>query len=139
MIAISVNLTDPDRVAGNIQNGSDVAIFVTGELKTSAAAGGAATDAGLQSTRLLLPKVTVLNVGSPQPPATSTTTAEDGTQTTEQLPRTLLTIAVTQKEAQKVILASKALDLTFGLLTPNSNVNLSAPGTSTLIQSLFAK
>ena len=139
MIAISVNLTDPDRVAGNIQNGSDVAIFVTGELKSSAATGAAATDAGVQSTRLLLPKVTVLNVGSPQPPTTSTTTADDGTQTTEQLPRTLLTVAVTQKEAQKVILASKALDLTFGLLTPSSNVNLGAAGTSTLIQSLFAK
>jgi pilus assembly protein CpaB len=140
MIAISVNLTDPDRVAGNIQNGSDVAIFVTGELKTSASsAGGATTDAGLQSTRLLLQKVTVLNVGSPQPPTTSTTTADDGTQTTEQLPRTLLTVAVTQKEAQKVILASKALDLTFGLLTSHSKVNLGAPGTSTLIQSLFAK
>jgi pilus assembly protein CpaB len=139
MIAISVNLTDPDRVAGNIQNGSDVAIFVTGELKSSAATGAATTDSGVQSTRLLLPKVTVLNVGSPQPPTTSTTTANDGTQTTEQLPRTLLTIAVTQKEAQKVILASKALDLTFGLLTPSSNVNLGTAGTSTLIQSLFAK
>jgi pilus assembly protein CpaB len=141
MIAISVNLTDPDRVAGNIQNGSQVAIFVTGELKTHATTttgASSTTDSGLQSTRLLLPKVTVLNVGSPQPPTTSTTTDENGTQTTEQLPRTLLTIAVTQKEAQKVILASKALDLTFGLLTNQSKVG-PAPGTSTLVQSLFAK
>src|SRR5690349_18226950 len=60
MIAISVNLTDPDRVAGNIQNGSDVAIFVTGTLQS--ATGAAATST--ESTRLLLPKVTVLNVGS---------------------------------------------------------------------------
>ena len=82
------------------------------------------------------PKVTVLNVGSPQPPTTSTKTDPNGTQTTEQLPRTLLTIAVTQKEAQKVIVASKALDLTFGLLTSNSKVS-PAPGTSTLIASLF--
>ena len=37
----------------------------------------------VQSTRLLLPKVTVLNVGSPQPPTTSTSTDESGTQTTE--------------------------------------------------------
>jgi pilus assembly protein CpaB len=136
MIAISVNLTDPDRVAGNIQNGSNVAIFVTGTLQS--ARGGASSSGDAQSTRLLLPKVTVLNVGSPQPPTTSTTTAEDGTQTTEQLPRTLLTLAVTQKEAQKVILASKALDLTFGLLTPDSKVQ-PAPGTSTLVNSLFHK
>jgi pilus assembly protein CpaB len=141
MIAISVNLTDPDRVAGNIQNGSDVAIFVTGELTAAPGAptgGAGASNTAVQSTRLLLPKVTVLNVGSPQPPTTSTTTANDGTQTTEQLPRTLLTIAVTQKEAQKVILASKALDLTFGLLTSDSKI-APAAGTSTLIQSLFAK
>lgn len=142
MIAISVNLTDPDRVAGNIQNGSEVAIFVTGQLeaKTRGASGASSdaggTDASIQSTRLLLPKVTVLNVGSPQPPTTSTKTAEDGTQTTEQLPRTLLTIAVTQKEAQKVIVSSKALDLTFGLLTTKSQVK-PGPGTSTLVASLF--
>jgi pilus assembly protein CpaB len=135
LMAISVNLTDPDRVAGNIQNGSEVAIFVTGTLQSSA--NGAATTS-LESTRLLLPKVTVLNVGSPQPPTTSTTTEEDGTQTTEQLPRTLLTLAVDQKDAQKVILASKALNLTFGLLTADSKVK-PGPGTSTVIKSLFAK
>jgi pilus assembly protein CpaB len=138
MIAISVNLTDPDRVAGNIQNGSEVAIFVTGSL-TQTTAGGATAggDGDLQATKLLLPKVTVLNVGSPQPPTTSTKTdPTSGEQTTEQLPRTLLTLAVTQQEAQKVIVASKALDLTFGLLTTNSKVK-PGPGTSTQVASLF--
>ncbi|WP_151082732.1 Flp pilus assembly protein CpaB [Nocardioides cynanchi] len=138
MIAISVNLTDPDRVAGNIQNGQNVAIFVTGQLLAKANSGtsSSTTSTDIQATRLLLPKVTVLNVGSPQPPTTTTSTDSNGTQTTEQLPRTLLTIAVTQKDAQKVIVASKALDLTFGLLTPQSNVK-PGPGTSTLISSLF--
>jgi pilus assembly protein CpaB len=136
MIAISVNLTDPDRVAGNIQNGSQVAIFVTGTLTPAGTTGDSSnTDAAVQSTRLLLPKVTVLNVGSPVPIST-TTTDETGTQTTETLPRTLLTIAVSQKDAQKVIVASKALDLTFGLLTGDSNIH-SGPATSTLVASLF--
>jgi len=135
MMAISVNLTDPDRVAGNIENGSQVAIFVTGNIQTPGA-GGQQQNTDVQATRLLLPNVTVLNVGSPQPPTTSTTTDAQGNQTTEQLPRTLLTIAVTQKEAQKVIVSSKALSLTFGLLTPNSTVH-PAPGTSTLVTSLF--
>lgn len=136
MIAISVNLTDPDRVAGNIQNGSEVAIFVTGNLAQSGN-GGAAPNSDVQATKLLLPRVTVLNVGSPQPPTTSTKTdPASGEQTTEQLPRTLLTIAVTQHEAQKVIVSSKALDLTFGLLTSNSHVK-PGPGTSTLVASLF--
>jgi pilus assembly protein CpaB len=136
MIAISVNLTDPDRVAGNIQNGQQVAIFVTGKLTNSAGGASTTTSTDIQATRLLLPKVTVLNVGSPQPPTTTTSTDSNGTQTTEQLPRTLLTIAVSQKDAQKVIVASKALDLTFGLLTANSAVK-PGPGTSTLINSLF--
>jgi pilus assembly protein CpaB len=136
MMAISVNLTDPDRVAGNIENGSEVAIFVTGQLVAAQPNSASQSNSDIQTTRLLLPKVTVLNVGSPQPPTTSTKTDPNGTQTTEQLPRTLLTIAVTQKEAQKVIVASKALDLTFGLLTSNSKVS-PAPGTSTLIASLF--
>jgi pilus assembly protein CpaB len=141
MIAISVNLTDPDRVAGNIQNGSEVAIFVTGNLTPTTPAGGgsssstSSTAQQVQATRLLLPKVTVLNVGSPVPIST-TTTDETGTQTTETLPRTLLTLAVTQKEAQKLIVASKALDLTFGLLTTNSQVH-AGPATSTLVASLF--
>ena len=135
-IAISVNLTDPDRVAGNIENGSHVAIFVTGDLTTAAGGRHATGAAATTTTRLLLPDVTVLNVGSPQPPTTSTKTEADGTQTTEQLPRTLLTIAVTQKEAQKVIVASKALSLTFGLLTDTSVVH-PGPGTSTLVASLF--
>jgi hypothetical protein len=45
---------------------------------------------------------------------------------------------VTQKDAQKVIVASKALSLTFGLLTADSNVK-PGPGTSTVITSLFHK
>jgi pilus assembly protein CpaB len=139
MIAISVNLTDPDRVAGNIQNGSEVAIFVTGNLtQPTGSQSSSSSDNGAQqveATRLLLPKVTVLNVGSPVPVST-TTTDQTGNQTTETLPRTLLTIAVSQKDAQKVIVASKALDLTFGLLTANSQVH-SGPATSTLVASLF--
>ena len=67
--------------------------------------------------------MTVLNVGSPQPPAASTNDRQTAPRPRPRtLPRTLLTLAVTQKEAQKVILASKALDLTFGLLTSDSKV-----------------
>jgi pilus assembly protein CpaB len=108
-MAISVNLTDPDRVAGFVNPGSEVAIFITG--------GGDAE----QRTKLLLQRVTVLGVGSTTP-VTTTTTAQDGTQVAEQLPRTLLTLALDQEEAQQVILASKTLNLTFALLTKESKV-----------------
>ncbi|MBO0842980.1 MAG: Flp pilus assembly protein CpaB [Nocardioides sp.] len=136
MVAISVNLTDPDRVAGNIQNGSEVAIFVSDPSPVSTTGGSTSSQAPAW-TRLLLPKVTVLNVGSPVT-TTSTTTDQSGNQTTEQLPRTLVTVAVTQKEAQKVILSSKALDLTFALLTTNSQVK-AAPETTDQPASLFSK
>ena len=57
-------------------------------------------------------------------------TAEDGTQQTEQLPRTLLTLALSQEDAQKVILASKTLDVTFALLTKDSTVSADGPTTT---------
>ena len=78
---------------------------------------------------MLLDRVTVLGVGSTTP-VTTTTTAEDGTQQTEQLPRTLLTLALSQEDAQKVILASKTLDVTFALLTKDSTVSADAPTTT---------
>ncbi len=114
-MAISVNLTDPDRVAGFVNPGSEVAIFVTAQ-----DAGDSEASAGPR-TKLLLQRVTVLGVGSTTP-VTTTTTTQDGTQQTEQLPRTLLTLALTQQEAQRVILASKTLDVTFALLTKDSTV-----------------
>ena len=116
-MAISVNLTDPDRVAGFVNPGSEVAIFVTAQDGGEGTAGAAAGP----RTKLLLQRVTVLGVGSTTP-VTTTTTTEDGTQQTEQLPRTLLTLALNQAEAQRVILASKTLDVTFALLTKDSTV-----------------
>ena len=64
----------------------------------------------------------VLGVGSPQPPTTRRPPTRAAPRPPRQLPRTLLTLAVSQEDAQKVIVASKALDLTFGLLTEDSNV-----------------
>jgi pilus assembly protein CpaB len=126
-LAVSVNLTDPDRVAGFVNPGSEVAIFVTGTPEVTGTDPGAS--AGSQ-TRLLLERVTVLGVGSTTP-VTTTTTAEDGTQQTEQLPRTLLTLALSQGDAQQVILASKTLEVTFALLTTDSTVASGPTTTST--------
>jgi pilus assembly protein CpaB len=134
MIAVTVQLSDPDRVAGNVYPGSRVALFATnmgGPEKAAGSGAGIGTDAASAETALLLPNVLVLNVGDPVQ-STSTTTDESGVQTSETLPRTLLTLAVDQKEAQKVILASKGYpdSLTFGLLTNTSQVK-KGPGTTT--------
>lgn len=121
MLAISVNLTDPARVAGFVNPGSAVAIFVNG------------TDGGQPYTRLLLPKVTVLGVGSTTP-VPRTTTDGQGQQTSEQLPRTLLTLAVSQSQAQKVLFAQGNGELALGLLTGDSDV---APAPATTLNGLF--
>lgn len=109
-IAISVNLTDPGRVAGFLNPGSEVAVFFTGTPQT-----------GTPFSRLLLPKVTVLAVGSTST-TTKTTTTPQGEQTTAEIPQTLLTLSVTKEEAEKVAFAAANGEVVLGLLTPDSNV-----------------
>lgn len=121
-MAISVNLTDPGRVAGFVTPGSDVALFMTG---TSAA--------GEEGTRLLLPKVEVIGVANATV-TTSTTTDEAGAQTTETLPRTLITLAVDQDAAEKILFASSHGEVSFGLLDDKSKVR---PGDGVTLQNLF--
>ena len=59
---------------------------------------------------------------------TTTTTDEQGDPTTEELPRTLLTVAVDQKEAQKVLYASSNGELAFALLNGQSKVKSGGAG-----------
>jgi len=124
LMAKSVNLTDPGRVAGFVNPGSQVAVFFSG---TDASTGQAIT-------RLLLEKVTVLGVGSTTPVST-TTTDETGASTTEQLPRTLITLALDQKQVEKVQWASLNGELSFALLTDKSTVQ--ADTTATDATNLF--
>lgn len=122
-MAASVNLTDPARVAGFVNPGSDVAVFWTGVDTTS----------GQTMTKILLTRVTVLGVGSTTPVST-TTTDESGASTTEQLPRTLLTLSLTQAQTQKVLLGASTGELAFGLLTDQSVV---ADAPETTVVTLF--
>jgi pilus assembly protein CpaB len=110
-LAISVNLSDTARVAGFVQPGSEVAIFLN----------GVDPESQRPFTRQLLTRVQVLGVGSTTPVSTTTTTT-DGEQTTEQLPRTLITLALDKKDAQKVMFASSTGELTFALLTKSSRL-----------------
>lgn len=111
MMAISVNLSDPARVAGFVNPGSEVSVFLTStQLPNS------------PFTRILLPRVQVLGVGTSST-ITSTTVDETGAQTTEQLPKTLLTLALSQKDAEKVTFAAANGDLSVGLLTEDTKVS----------------
>lgn len=122
-IAISVNLSDTGRVAGFVSPGANVAIFASSSGDTS----GSGTAAG-DGIRILLPKVQVIAVGTTTVVSKTTTTAT-GDQTTEQLPKTLFTLAVNQVDAEKIMYATSQGELTFALLNDKSKVKL-GPGVS---------
>jgi pilus assembly protein CpaB len=103
-LAISVKVDDPAQTAGFVDAGTSVAIFWTG---TVAKAGGE------EQTQLLLPKAQVLAIGSKTAaPSDSTTT----TGTADTVPITTLTIAVDQKDLQRVLWANLHGKLALGLL-----------------------
>jgi pilus assembly protein CpaB len=106
-VAITVSVNDPQRVANFVTPGSSVAIFVTGSRD------------GEEGTRLLLPEVKVAGVGdSTSAPATTT-----GGQQSTQAPSALLTLDVTQDQAQKIIFAQTQGVLYLGLRNGASAVS----------------
>jgi len=115
MLAISVNLTDPARVAGFVNPGSEVAVFLAGTRGEDAK----------PFAQLLLQRVQVLGVGTTST-ITSTKTTGNGEQLSEELPRTLMTLAVKQRDAERLIYSASNGELAFGLLTQDSTVAKSA-------------
>ena len=124
-VAVSVQLSDAARVAGFVQAGSEVSIWLTGTLPDD--------EDQEKFTRLVLPRVQVLAAGSTSLVST-TTSEEDGGTSTEQLPKQLLTLAVDQEEAEKVQFAASIGDLSFGLLNSKSKVR---PGDGADSKNLF--
>ena len=124
-MALSLQLGDPERVAGFLSAGSEVAVFATLPNPSDNA-----NDANAQRTQLLVPRVQVITVGNVQP-VQQTTTDENGQQNTEEIPRAIVTLAVDQKQAQQLIWASQNGTLYFTLLTENSKVGPMAPTTGT--------
>ena len=116
---MSVELTDPARVAGFVNPGSDVAIFISADPVLRLPDGGQRELAPY--TRLLLPKVQVIGVGTTSVTA-KTTTTEEGEAVTEEVPRTILTVAVNQKDAEKLIYASRNGDVSFALLNQKTKI-----------------
>ena len=123
MIAISVTLSDTGRVAGFVTPGTEVALFVNGTVG----------EEGEEVARLLLPSVEVVAVAQTTV-TTATTTTGEGTQTTEELPKTLFTLAVSQADAERVLFASTHGDLSVGLGSQTSKVE---PGPGVTEANLF--
>ncbi len=120
-IAVSFSFGDPQRVAGFLQPGSNVVVFVSSTL------GGKP-----QTTRVLLPKVTILAIG----PITITPPADPAQANPEALPRAMLTLAVTQSQAERLIFASTQGAMYLGLLNDKSVIR---PGNGVTAQNVFGK
>ncbi len=115
MMAITVQTGAPEQVAGYVQAGSQVTIFVTYPVVQP---DGDRT--GIERTRVLLPKVQVLSVGSYQQ-------NRSGASAGERSASLLLTVAVSPGDAEKLISALNHGTLYLGLLSDSVQVD-AGPG-----------
>jgi pilus assembly protein CpaB len=117
MVAMAVQVGDPQRVAGFLGEGSSITIFVTISGSGSATAKGTTSTS---ETTMVLDKVKVLTTGSTatQP---VTRTGADGQTTTQNLPLSIVTLEVSADDAQKLIHAQSAGTLYFALLNPGES------------------
>ncbi len=146
-LAVSVELEDPQRVAGFVVPGSEVAIFATIEKMTGkGSATATATETSETSARvdveaeaevddsyteLLLPRTSVIAVG----PATLRPTADkaqDGGE--EEVTKAVLTVAVSQEDAERLVHGAQEGELYLGLLSTTSKTG---PGTGVTNTNLF--
>lgn len=120
-LALSIQLSDPARVAGFVGPGSEVAIFLTA---TPPATGeeDVPPEATQPFTTVLIPRIEVIAAGQTTV-VTQTTTTEEGAQTTEQIPLAILTLAADQTEAQKIVQGQSQGQLYFGLLEETSETS----------------
>ena len=119
-MAISIDLSDPDRVAGFVTPGSEVSVFCTALDAQVILPNGETRDVG-DFTRIIVPRTSVLGIGNTAV-ASRTTTTEEGESTTEEVPRTVLTLSVSQDEAEKIILCRHGGVPTLALVNDESDV-----------------
>jgi len=141
-MAVSVALEDPQRVGGFVHPGSQIAVFDTyntlnfADPTTPTGDGLADARANNRATQLLLPRLTVVAVGSDITPPENLHKVQQGDngQGTTQSTVVVVTVAVTQKEAEKLVQGVQTGHLYLGLLTAKSKVT---PGDPVDNSSLF--
>ncbi len=120
-MAVSVELTDFERVAGFVNPGNEVAIFATALEPVAPAAGQQGAEARQHHSDRS-------HTGAgPRRRYDVRQLADDGERgrstATEEVARTILTIAVTQDEAEKLFQADRTSELNFALLTEDTKVS----------------
>ena len=113
-MAVTVETGAPEQVAGYVQAGSQVAIFLT---YTVVEPNGTRTN--IQRTRVLLPRVEVLAVGTYQSARNATGSSGSAARSGS----VMLTVAVSQAEAERLIEGLSHGTLYLGLLTDSVQVS----------------
>jgi pilus assembly protein CpaB len=144
LLAVSVSLDDPSHVGSFVGVGAKVAVFDTFNVQESfkkdlTPAGDHLQDnhAYTRATRLLLPSVEVLAVddsATVKPRQESEDKPSGLAATALQPTTTLLTLAVTQDQAQRLVHGSRTGTLTFALLGPDAKAT---PGAGVNDRTLF--
>ena len=121
-MAVTVETGVPQQVAGYVRPGARIAIFLTYNLLDEEQ-----QETKVQRTRVLLPNVEVLSTGTYQPPARNNDDGVVGSGVSETQPggAMLVTVAVSQTDAERLIAGLNTGKLYLGLLTDSVQV---APG-----------
>jgi len=141
MVAVSLMFCLPEAVAGNLHPGSKVAVFETAVSGTGTATahcdGSHQWNGGMNfSTRLALPKVEVLSVG--QASASSGSNSSSGSSGAQGANQAisqgaqLVTLAVSQADAQQLIVMNQDSFPYLALVTDQSGLNVTAPAATIL-------
>jgi pilus assembly protein CpaB len=136
MVAVSVAVTDPEQVAGYVRPGSQIAIFDFFKLLDPEWKQQSGEDN--RATQLLLPRVQVLAVGTFG--GTGVTAAQvqqqgDTSKQQQSAGQIVVTVAVNQLDATRLIHASQTGTLYFALLTDSSDIK---PGAGVSNRTLFS-
>lgn len=125
MMAVSLKLAAEEEVGGFVRPGSQIAVFATFGVIDEAYKKAAGTSNSL--TKLLLPRVEVLAVGAyGEDGVTSAQQQEDGEAEQTGKVTLLVTVAVTQADAEKLIHAVRIGELYLSLLTDTSEARVGA-------------
>jgi pilus assembly protein CpaB len=117
-IAISVDVASDSNVAGYVSPGSQVIVFVTAKLNDKNANPTDGDD--LYVNRTVVPRAEVLATSAAPTTAVTGTSGDTSTSTDT----TVVTLALSQADAQRVILQQQIGQLYLGLLSANSKVHM---------------
>lgn len=121
--ALTIQLTTPADVAGFVQAGSQIAIYHTFKLTGPRASARGPVTGGpdMYATKLLAPRVTVLAVSHTAPSSVAGTSGSStslGSNSSQD--NLLVTMAVSQQDAERIVLAQTTGQLYLALLSSSS-------------------